>query len=707
MPSAKEVNRALARIRAVMPAEKKVASANRNIRLGLERISRVVPQEQGWLGVHVGGTNGKGSICNLISGLFKLSGISHGMYTSPAMPERHNGVTINGLYVNRRMYEMEVGHIEEKFRRIASGWRFAAGEDPGSLTPFELETAAAFRIFDKMHVNYGIVEVGMGGATDATNIMRQKSVTVIAKIDLDHQEYLGNTIEEIAKVKAGIMRPGVPCIVDHTNPASVMKLLRQHANTIGTQISPSWKGQPLLANLDTEHFKLEEYEKQNLLCATLAFRHLFPNLEIDVNKLLATEPFPPGRKEQVRVLGLTGGSREKPILVDGAHNLLGAEALASYVQHQLRQGDQPVSWVMGLSASKSKPFAKVISTLVRPQDNFAFVEYLPGPNEPPPAPAELGREIGKSIVGHESQVYEGDPRIGSGVQWACEKAGDGPVIVTGSLYLIRNLYKLDGVEPKRKTKTRRPGASQLWYYIQLSQKRALTPEEAREFKRARRHWYLSPARNTTFKAVRHGGQPRSSSVPERIRALQRQAEFHRKQAEGYRSAIGSMERDLAVESADTAATADSSDLRDLRVSMETLKQHHQEHLSAYNSNMFKLRGHVALPEKKYMSYEEVFGRPAKPKIQKFPFPEDDDASVTPGKSHGDVAASPEGSLTAQPGQAALGDEGRVEARRSRFGKRSSRRDGNEKEKAATEAHGLVDKLTRERTSSGTESSSKP
>ncbi|KAL7949380.1 Mur ligase [Trichoderma barbatum] len=703
MPSAKEVNRALARIRAVMPAEKKVASANRNIRLGLERISHVVPQEQGWLGVHVGGTNGKGSVCNLLSGLFRLSGISHGMYTSPAMPERHNGVTINGLYVNRRMYEMEINHIEEKFKRIASGWRFAAGEDPGNLTPFELETAAAFRVFDKMHVNYGVVEVGMGGATDATNIMRQKSVTVITKIDLDHQEYLGNTIEEIAKVKAGIMKPGVPCIVDHSNPSSVMKVLRRHANSIGTQISPSWKGQSLLANLDTERFKLEDYEKQNLLCATLAFRHLFPNLEIDVNKLLAMEPFPSGRKEQVKVLGLTGGTREKPILVDGAHNLLGAEALASYVQHQVRQGDQPISWVMGLSASKSKPFAKVISTLLQPQDNFAFVEYLPAPNEPPPAPAELGREIGKSIVNHESQLYDGDPRIGSGVQWACEKAGEGPVIVTGSLYMIRNFYKLDGVEPRRKTKTRRPGASQLWYYIQLSQKRALTPEEASEFKRARRHWYLSPARNSTFRGVRYGGLPRPARVPERIRALQQQTEFHRKQAEGYRSAIESMEKDLAAEPADVAAT-DSSDLQ---ISMETLKQRQQEHLSAYNSSMFKLRGHVASPEKKYMSYEEVFGRPPKPKVHNFPFPEDDTASTTSVKAHEDVAASPEvGSVSSQPSQVAT-EEKKAETRNSRFGKRASRRDDSGKERTVTEAHDLVDKLTRERVGSEVGSSKKP
>ncbi|KAK5992190.1 putative dihydrofolate synthetase [Cladobotryum mycophilum] len=699
MPTAKEVSRALARIRAVMPAEKKVDAAHRNIRLGLERISRVVPEEQSWIGVHVGGTNGKGSICSMLSGLFKLSGISHGMYTSPAMPERHNGVTINGLYINPRMHEQELKHIEAKFKRISSGWRFTPGEDPGDLTPFELETAAALRLFNKMHVKYGIVEVGMGGATDATNAMKHKSVTVISKIDLDHQEYLGNTIEEIAKVKAGIMRPGVPCIVDHTNPGSVLKVLREHANKIGTQISPTWKGLPLLSNLDTDRFKLEDYQKQNLLCATLAFRHLFPNLEIDVNRLLATEPYPPGRKERVGVLGLTGGLREQPVLVDGAHNMLGVQALAAYVENQVRKGDEPVSWVMGLSASKSKPFAKLIDTLVKPQDNFAFVEYVPGPNEPPPAPAELGRDIAKAVVKSEDQLYDGEPTVGRAVQWACEKAGEGPVMVTGSLYLIRNFYNLEGIEQKRKLKTRRPGPAQLWHYIQLSQQRPLTPEEAREFKQARRHWHLSPVRNPAFRQVGQDGQAIPRVVPERIRGLQRAIDFHKKQADGYRSAIKSAQKDIEKESAESSAKPSGDDLATLNKSVEALKARQEQHLKAYNSTMFRLRGYIVDPKKKFMSHEEVFGFPEKPKVREFPFPEEERMEAAQ-----DVTATPVGDSASETPQTTQ-EEGRdVRVGDSRFtkrrGRRSSRNDGQEQgsqsggnEKVAAEAHDLVSKLT--------------
>ncbi|OAQ83529.1 dihydrofolate synthetase Fol3 [Purpureocillium lilacinum] len=607
MPSAKEVKRALARIRAALPREKKVASDHRNIRLGLERISRVVPDEQSWAGVHVGGTNGKGSICALLAGMFKLSGISHGTFISPAIPERHNAITINDRYVNKRMYDMELQHVEAAYRRVASGWRFTSGEDPGDLTPFELETAAAFRVFDKMHVKYGIVEVGMGGATDATNAMKQKSVTVISKIDLDHQEYLGNTIEEIAKVKAGIMRPGVPCIVDHTNPSSVLGVLREHAQSVGTQISPSSKALPLIAGLDQDRFKLEDYEQQNLLCATLAFRHLFPHLDIDVNKLLSMKPYLPGRKEYVGVSGLTDGLRQKPVLVDGAHNMLGVEALAKHVETRVRKDDQPITWVMGLSASKSKPFSKMIEALLRPQDNLAFVEYTQGPNDPPAAPADLGRGVAKEALKNESQLYDGEPDIASAVRWACSKAGEGPVIITGSLYLIREFYKLEGVEQQRKIGTRRPGRAQLWHYTQLSQQRALTAEEAQEYKKARRHWRLSPLRNPTFKTSQEGGQPQPPTVSEQTRELQRTAAHHKKQADGYRSAIASIQNDLDAER--TGGPGSSH----LSGSIDELKRRHEEHIKAYNSAMFKIRGHVADPDKKHLSHEEIFGRPEKPK----------------------------------------------------------------------------------------------
>ncbi|KAI5462090.1 hypothetical protein BGZ63DRAFT_355037 [Mariannaea sp. PMI_226] len=611
MPSSQDIQLAVNRIYRAMAGQRK--TGYRDIRLGLDRMNRVVSETQEWKGVHVAGTNGKGSICAFLGGLFKQSGIGYGSYISPAFPEKHNGVLINGLYVNPRMYETEMEKVKAKWNGIATRWSFNHAEEPETLSPFELETATAFRIFDSMHVPYGIVEVGMGGATDATNVIKEKAVTVISKIGLDHQEYLGNTIENIAKVKAGIMQKNVPCIVDHTNPPSVVRVLRQHAREVGTEIILTWKAEPLLMTLDNEKWKLESYQIQNLLCAALAFRHMFPHKEIDLNKLLETKPFMPGRMEDVFYTSQDASIHRRKVLVDGAHNMLGIEGLVSHVDKHLRQDQQPVTWVMGMSASKYKPFDQIIDKIVRPQDNVAFVEFKQGTNEPPAAPANFGSEHAKTIVKDEGQIYDGMPDIEAGLKWACDKAGEGgPIVVTGSLYLIRDLFNLEGIFRKGMIKTRRPGRAQLHYYVQLSNKRKLTAVEEREFKQARRHWYLSPLRNPTFANRRETGQINSPKPSVEKSELQRKAAYHKNQIDGYKKTIATMKADLR----DIKEGPMSSGLdKDITRKLEELEKEVSKHRESYHNAMSELRGYVPQQHKKLWGYKKIFGHERKPRPQ--------------------------------------------------------------------------------------------
>ncbi|KAK7425203.1 folylpolyglutamate synthase [Neonectria punicea] len=607
MTSSQDIQLAVNRILRALSGKR--LPGHRDIRLGLDRINRVVPDKQEWKGVHVAGTNGKGSICAFLAGLFKLGGIGYGSFTSPAFPESHNGITINGLYVNPRMYEMEKSHVQAKWDRIASGWKFRHAEEPDTLSPFELETATAFRVFDKMHVPYGIVEVGMGGATDATNAMKQKAVTVISKIGLDHQEFLGNSLENIAKVKAGIMQKNVPCIVDHTNPPSVVRVLREHAREVGTDLILTWKAEPFLLTLNNTKWKLESYQIQNLLCAALAFRHMFPHKEINLDKLMATEPYLPGRMEQVEVSPESSGREGQTILVDGAHNMLGIEGLVGHVNKWLRKDEQPVTWVMGMSSSKHKPFDKIIEKVVQPQDNLAFVEFTQGPNDPAPAPANYGADHAKTIVKSPDQVYNGEPEVGAGLRWACDKAGEGgPVVVTGSLYLIRDLFKLDGIHRKRELGTRRPGRSQLYRYTKLAQERKLTAEEEQEFKRARRHWRLSPIRNTTFT----GDKINAAEVSADTSELQRKAAYHKTQAEGYQKTIFVVQNDMR-NNASNDSQSPNKVVESLADKLESLKEQMTKHREEYTSAMLKIRGRYPLSNKKFMGHLRIFGRPRTPK----------------------------------------------------------------------------------------------
>ncbi|WXC57868.1 hypothetical protein SNK03_003767 [Fusarium graminearum] len=619
MSSSQEIKFALSRINRVLKGKR--TAGYRDIRLGLDRIKRVVPQKQEWKGIHVAGTNGKGSICTFLAALFKLAGLGYGSFTSPAFPERHNGVIINGLYVNRRMYEMEMQHVEDRWQRVATGWTYQHLDDPKGLSPFEAETATAFRVFNKMHVPYGIVEVGMGGATDATNAMKRKAVTIISKIGLDHQEYLGNTIENIAKVKAGIMRKNVPCIVDHTNPPSVIHVLRQHAREIGTDIILTWKGEPLLMTLNNEKWELESYQVQNLLCAAMAFRHLFPRLPIDFNKLLSMDPFLPGRLETVRV---DSPSIETPrdILVDGAHNMLGIEALASYVDKRLRTPDVPVTWVMGMSASKDKPVLEIIDKLVQPHDNFAMVEFSQGPNDPQPAPANYGTEHARSLLqSPDDQIYDGPPDISAALPWAVAKSEGGSVVVTGSLYLIRQLFELEGISRSREPGNRRPGRSQLYRYSKLAREGKLTREEKREFKEARRHFELSPHQSPIFSRV-HSPKKRSRKIlkltwSKETRLLQSTAAFHKIQRRGYLQTIKTLKRDKAMKEKGEGVDHPADTLL---ARIKELEEQAEKHREEYDDTMFSLRGYKAVPHMKYVTHRQVFGYPKKPKAPtKSPF----------------------------------------------------------------------------------------
>ncbi|KAH7325769.1 Mur ligase [Stachybotrys elegans] len=559
-------------------------SSGRDIRLGLKRIQKIVPSRQKWKAVHVGGTNGKGSICAFLDGLFRLAGISHGTFTSPAFPEKHNGITINGLVVNRRFYESRVERVLDRCKRyVAPRFSFKDVPDPqrplGAPSPFEIETATAFEVFNAMRVKYGIIEVGMGGATDATNILMKKAVTVISKIDLDHQEYLGNTIREIARVKAGIMRPGVPCIVDHTNSAEVLDVLRTYARRVEAKLVLSSEAQPLLRTIDKRKYPLEDYQKQNLLCAIAAFQNVAPGQQIDLNMLLATNPFPPGRMQRVHVSEFTGGQRLRPILVDGAHNALGVQALSKYVDEKLRSYGGPVTWVMGLSQGRNKPFAELIKTLVRPQDNFAFVQFEKGDQDPLPAPTELGRDVARILLADESQLYEGPPNIEDALHWATAIAGEGPVVVTGSLYLARDLLKLDQVAPViAPTKERRAGRALLAEYITKSRQGKLTPEEKRAFKEARRHWYLNPHGMMRRLYLEQTGNTEWPPRPsDEARELQRSLNSREKKVDAYRVAIESMREEIEnmkdeIESMKEDSAKQSSQKGELEPKITKLKE---------------------------------------------------------------------------------------------------------------------------------------
>jgi len=398
------------------------------IDLGLARIGRLLQHTpQTWKAVHVAGTNGKGSICAYLSVMLKTSGVKCARYTSPHLVDRWDCIAIDGQPVS----EAEFRDAEDLIKRRDV-------QEGVGATEFELLTATAFEIFHRHNVEYGVVEVGLGGRLDATNALKHKTVTVIAKIGLDHQSFLGSTIEEIALQKAGIMRPGVPCVVDGSNQPEVLKVIEEHAKEVGAKVQ-----YPSVASVAeaASGAGLEPHQIQNLACAHLAFHLARPQ---DTRSLTDLLPLIrqlewPGRLQKLSLDKVTG--RQQEVLLDGAHNTQSAEVLAAYVQKHIRPRG-PVTWV--LAATQGKDMDGILGILLQPGDRAAAVRFEPVDGMPwvkATDPRELLRVARRHGI-DTTFLHNGGGNVKGTLEWASETAEDGPIVIAGSLYLVSSVLRL-------------------------------------------------------------------------------------------------------------------------------------------------------------------------------------------------------------------------------------------------------------------------
>ncbi|KFY02471.1 hypothetical protein O988_02134 [Pseudogymnoascus sp. VKM F-3808] len=400
------------------------------IELGLRRIARLVQHTpQPWKAIHVAGTNGKGTICAYLSAMLQASGVRSGRFTSPHLIDRWDCITINDKAVQESVFL-------EAERLINS-----RNKDEGiGASEFELLTATAFEIFAREKIEMGVIEVGLGGRLDATNIMENKAVTVISKMGLDHQSFLGNTLEEIALQKAGIMRPGVPCVLDSTNPPSVREVVEEHARAIGTDVTLSAIDPAVAKEISEDHF--EPHQLDNLACAYNAFQIATGNPSPPLNKILpAIRNLQwPGRLQQVGIGAITG--RKELITLDGAHNAQSAAALGAFVDRKLRPKSSRVTWV--LAASAGKELDNILKPLVQSGDSVVTTEFGPVDGMPWVQPM-ASKDILGSISGagvEISQQYDAGGDVAGALRWAADTSEGGPLVIAGSLYLVSDVLRL-------------------------------------------------------------------------------------------------------------------------------------------------------------------------------------------------------------------------------------------------------------------------
>ena len=411
------------------------------IRPGLARVSALLKNTPlPWKAVHVAGTNGKGSICAATAALLQEGGLSTGRFTSPHLVDPWDCITINGKPI-----------AESIFKRLQDETIEDAPTDPENHpTPFEILTATAFKAFTKEKVEVAVVETGMGGREDATNVLASPLVTVISKIGMDHQKYLGNTLEEIASHKAGIIKAGAACVIDGTNHTSVTKMLLDAANKAKAGTVYFRKGYrsekpSIWDTLDEKDF--EPHDKANISCAVKAAAIVLKKLKgKEYMKILLPaikENRLPGRLQNLQLDFLR--TRYNPVLLDGAHNPQSAVVLSAYIERKLRNyqkyGQNAISWVIALSEGKDA--ARMLKMLIQPVDRVIVTEFGPVEGMPwvrPMLSERLAAVLCKACPGCKVVIAKS---VEDAVVIASRRALERPIVITGSLYLVSEVLRLN------------------------------------------------------------------------------------------------------------------------------------------------------------------------------------------------------------------------------------------------------------------------
>lgn len=397
-------------------------------KLGLENISKLLellgkPQEKLNI-IHVAGTNGKGSTCSFISRILQEGGYKVGLYTSPFLETFNERIRINGEDIKDDDLGRVTAIVKEKAdEMVASGYNHP--------TEFEIVTAIAFYYYYEQAVDYLVLEVGMGGRFDATNVIRPL-LSVITSISLDHIDYLGDTLGKIAYEKAGIIKENIPLVLypQEKEAESVIEEVAASKNALVYKVNSdqikiketSLEGQtfeiPEFGELKTS--LIGEHQVKNAFTAFTAISLLRKN-----GVKLEDEAIRRGI-ENTRWAGRLELMKKNPtIIIDGAHNEEGAQALGRAIDDYM--GDKNIKLVLGMLSDKDVD--KVTSILVpRVKSVIATV--------PDSDRALSVDELKAKILKFEKEVIS-IPNISDAVDYSIKESNkDDVIIFAGSLYMI-------------------------------------------------------------------------------------------------------------------------------------------------------------------------------------------------------------------------------------------------------------------------------
>lgn len=378
----------------------------------LERITAVCQKlgnpQNDFRAIHIAGTNGKGSVSTFVSSALKAAGYKVGTFISPYIVDFCERIQINGEYISQEdLCRLSQRVIDTKI----------------DLTEFEFITAVGFLYFSENNIDVAVLETGLGGRFDATNVIDSPLVSVITKIGLDHTAVLGDTIEQIAKEKCGIIKNNT-VVTTHTQLQAAYDVIKSYSqNVITPNINDltnvnisvlgnsfTYKNQNYKTNLGGE------YQVENALVAIETLKNCGLTITDDNIKIGLENSFIPARLEVV--------SQNPLIVIDGAHNPDGANALCEV----LKNGEN-ITAIIGVMRDKN--YKELLSKTLPFCKNVICAK----PNIPRALPTD---ELANAAKHYSKNVFEAES-LQNAIQLAKEKSKGNSIFIFGSLYLASEI----------------------------------------------------------------------------------------------------------------------------------------------------------------------------------------------------------------------------------------------------------------------------
>lgn len=319
--------------------------------------------------VHIAGTNGKGSVLAYVSTVLKCAGYKVGRYISPVLFDYCEKIQINGRQISKAKLAACMTAVREACEEMVA-------EGLPQPTPFEVETAAAFFYFKEEGCDIVVLECGLGGREDATNLIKTTKVAVLASISKDHMGFLGNTLEKIAYQKAGIIKSGCE-VVSAGQETEVLSVIQKEAEEKGCSLTVTGEAKNIRCGLKKQKFtyKTASGESFSDLEISIAGRHQITNasLAVEVISKLSECGYPVTEKELRRGLletcwpGRFQVMAERPYFVaDGAHNEDAAKKLADSIRFYFT--NKRIIYIMGIL--KDKEYEKIVA------ETYAYADQI-------------------------------------------------------------------------------------------------------------------------------------------------------------------------------------------------------------------------------------------------------------------------------------------------------------------------------------------